>query len=404
MEPVTRPSPAQVPSRVNQAARLHIGIERCRPSFRPGPRMLFGPQGSVVVIIARQVSDSDWPDGKNLTGLTPLSPAATDNRRQNFSSSLSVALNSSLRLFQKVCRSRMTIVPIRYVEPVYRPPSEADSLILPVTDGCSWNRCTFCEMYTAPQKRFRPRSEEEVLESIRRCREQFGEGVERVFLADGDAMTLSTRRLVTVLEAIHRDLPGVRRVSSYCLPRNLRKKSAAELRELAGLGLSLVYVGAESGDDEVLSRVNKGETFATTREALEKLQEAGIKRSVMILNGLGGQALSQQHALNSAALMNVAQPEYLATLVVSFPKGEARLRGNFPSWEPLSVLGLMQEMELFLSELELKRTVFRSDHASNWLILKGTLGVDKLRLLQELRAAIAAPEAAPLRPAWARGL
>ena len=102
--------------------------------------------------------------------------------------------------------------------------------------------------------------------------------------------------------------------------------------------------------------------------------------------------------------MNVAQPEYLATLVVSFPKGEARLRGNFPSWEPLSVLGLMQEMELFLSELELKRTIFRTDHASNWLILKGTLGADKLRLLQELRAAIAAPEAAPLRPASARSL
>jgi hypothetical protein len=134
------------------------------------------------------------------------------------------------------------------------------------------------------------------------------------------------------------------------------------------------------------------------------LQEAGIKRSVMILNGLGGRALSQQHALNSAALMNAVQPEYLATLVVSFPKGEARLRENFPNWEPLSVLGLMQEMELFLSELELKRTIFRSDHASNWLILKGTLGVDKLRLLQELRAAIAAPEAAPLRPAWARAL
>lgn len=182
------------------------------------------------------------------------------------------------------------------------------------------------------------------------------------------------------------------------------QESAAELRELAELGLSLVYVGAESGDDEVLARVNKGETFATTREALEKLQEAGIKRSVMILNGLGGQALSRQHALNSAALMNAAQPEYLATLVVSFPKGEGRLRENFPGWEPLDVLGLMQEMELFLSELELKRTIFRSDHASNWLILKGTLSVDKPRLLQELRAAIAAPEAAPLRPAWARGL
>ncbi len=298
----------------------------------------------------------------------------------------------------------MTADPIHYIAPVYRPPSEAESLILPVTNGCSWNRCTFCEMYTAPQKGFRPRDEAEVLESIRRCGEVFGGEIRRVFLADGDAMTLSTRRLLTVLEAIRRELPGVRRISSYCLPRNLRKKSVEELKALAALGLSFVYVGAESGDDEVLTRVNKGETFATTREALEKLGEAGIKRSVMILNGLGGSALSRQHALNSAALMNAAQPEYLATLVVSFPQGEDRLRAQFPGWEPLSVVGLMEEMEAFMSALELKRTVFRSDHASNWLILKGTLGADKPRLLAELRAAIAAPEAAPLRPAWARGL
>ncbi len=298
----------------------------------------------------------------------------------------------------------MSVLPVRYVEPVYRPPSEADSLILPLTDGCSWNRCTFCEMYTDPQKKFRPRDENEIVESIRRCRELYGDAIKRVFLADGDAMTLSTRRLAAALAAIRRDLPGVRRVSSYCLPRNLRKKSSAELRELAELGLSLVYVGAESGDDEVLTRVNKGETFASTLEALTKLSEAGIKRSVMILNGLGGQALSRQHALNSAALMNEAQPEYLATLVVSFPKGEERFRGNFPDWAPLGVPGLMQEMELFLAALELRRTIFRSDHASNWLILKGTLGADKPRLLRELRAAIAAPESAPLRPAWARGL
>jgi len=287
---------------------------------------------------------------------------------------------------------------------VFRPPSEAASLILPLTDGCSWNGCTFCDMYTAPQKRFRPRAEEEVLESIRRCGEHFGAELKRVFLADGDALVLSTRRLVAVLEAIRRELPGVRRVSSYCLPRNLRKKPAADLSELAAAGLSMVYVGAESGDDEVLERVNKGETFATTLEALEKLGLAGIKRSVMILNGLGGQALSQQHALNSAALINAAQPEYLATLVVSFPKGEERLRAGFPGWEPLSVLALMQEMEVFVSALNLKRTVFRSDHASNWLVLKGALGADKPRLLQELRSAITAPDSARLRPAWARGL
>jgi radical SAM superfamily enzyme YgiQ (UPF0313 family) len=298
----------------------------------------------------------------------------------------------------------MSIVPIRYVEPVFRPPSEADSLILPVTNGCSWNRCTFCEMYTAPQKRFRPRDEAEVLESIRRCGQTFGDSVKRVFLADGDAMTLSLRRLAKVLEAIRRELPGVRRVSSYCLPRNVSRKSVEDLRELAALGLALVYVGAESGDDEVLTRVDKGETFESSRAALEKLGEAGIKRSVMILNGLGGELLSHQHAENSAALMNAAQPEFLATLTVSFPMGEARFREKFSGWEPLGVLGLMQEMEVFLSALELKRTVFRSDHASNWLILKGTLGADKERMLGELRAAIKAPEAAPLRPAWARGL
>jgi radical SAM superfamily enzyme YgiQ (UPF0313 family) len=259
-------------------------------------------------------------------------------------------------------------------------------------------------MYTAPQKRFRPRSENEVLESIRRCGAQFGHEIKRIFLSDGDALVLSTRRLLTILEAIRHEMPSVRRVSSYCLPRNMKNKSLEEVRELAAAGLSLVYVGAESGDDEVLAHVNKGETFATTCDALEKLGQAGIKRSVMILNGLGGQALSRQHALNSAALMNATQTEYLATLVVSFPKGEERLRAAIPGWEPLDIVGLMQEMEAFLSMLELKRTVFRSDHASNWLILKGTLGADKERLLTELRAAIAAPSEAPLRPAWARGL
>jgi len=294
--------------------------------------------------------------------------------------------------------------PIRYVEPVFRPPSEAESLIIPLTDGCSWNRCTFCEMYTAPQKKFRARDEAETQESIRRCGELYGAGVKRVFLADGDALMLPERRLLAVLEAIRKHLPGVRRISAYCLPRNLARKSAVVVRRLADAGLTMVYVGAESGDDEVLARVNKGETQASTLAALDKLGEAGITRSVMILNGLGGRALSEQHADHSADLINAAQPEYLATLVVSFPKGEGRFRASFPGWEPLSILDLMQEMERFLARLELKRTVFRSDHASNWLVMKGTLGADKDRLVDQLRSAIADPNHARLRPAWARGL
>ena len=294
------------------------------------------------------------------------------------------------------------MIPIRYVEPVYRPPSEAESLILPVTEGCSWNKCTFCEMYTAPQKKFRARDEAEVLESIRLTGERYGDQVRRVFLADGDALVLPTRRLLTVIEAIRTHMPSVRRISSYCLPRNLRKKSQQEINELAAAGLGMVYVGAESGDDEVLAAVDKGESFETTADALNKLGQAGITRSVMILNGLGGKALSEQHARNSARLINATQPEYLATLVVSFPLGEQRLRAGFPGWEPLSQHELFVEMEAFLSGLELKRTVFRSDHASNWLILKGTLGAEKARLLDQVRRAIAGE--APLRPAWARGL
>ena len=296
------------------------------------------------------------------------------------------------------------MIPIRYVEPVFRPPSEAESLILPITDGCSWNKCTFCEMYTAPQKKFLARSEDEVLESIRMTGQRYGSEIRRVFLADGDALVLPTRRLISILEAIRTYMPAVRRISSYCLPRNLRKKSQSEIDELAAAGLKMVYVGAESGDDEVLAAVDKGETFETTCEALDKLGKAGITRSVMILNGLGGKALSMQHAENSARLANATQPEYLATLVVSFPQGEERFRAGFPGWEPLDQHELFVEMERFLSVLDLKRTVFRSDHASNWLVLKGTLGADKERLLQQVRQAIAAPEAARLRPAWARGL
>ena len=294
------------------------------------------------------------------------------------------------------------VFPINYIEPVFRPPSEAHSLILPVTNGCSWNNCGFCGMYTQPQKKFRARDEAEVLAEIQRCGEQLI--VQRVFLADGDALVLPTRRLLAILEAIRQHMPQVERVSSYCLPRNLRKKSVDELKELADAGLKMAYVGAESGDDEVLARVNKGETFESTLSALDKLGQAGITRSVMVLNGLGGQLLSEQHALNSARLMNAAQPEYLSTLVVSFPTGEARFRAGFVDYQPLSQDQLFREIEQLLQALELRDTVFRSDHASNYLVLKGTLGADKARMLAQVRKAIEQPQQAHLRQEWQRGL
>ncbi len=295
-------------------------------------------------------------------------------------------------------------IPIRYVEPVFRPPSEARSLILPVTDGCSWNKCTYCEMYTAPQKKFRARSEDEVLTSIRDSGRLLGADVRRVFLADGDALVLPTHRLMRILEAIAEHMPSVERVASYCLPANLKRKSVAELTELREAGLKIVYVGAESGDDTVLAKVNKGETFASTVDGLNKLGAAGMTRSVMLLNGLGGQIYSDAHADASARLANATQPEFLATLVVSFPMGEERFRAGFPEWEPLDQMGLFREMERLLEGLELENTVFRSDHASNWLVLKGRLGRDKPRLLEQIRTAIHQPGRVALRPDWARGL
>ncbi len=292
--------------------------------------------------------------------------------------------------------------PIEYIEPVFRPPSEAQSLILPVTNGCSWNKCTFCEMYTAAQKKFSVRDEQQVLDEIQQVAQQMI--VQRVFLADGDALALSTRRLLTILTAIQEHLPTVNRVTSYCLPSNLKNKSVSELQELADAGLRMVYVGAESGDDEVLAKVNKGETYASTANALTKLGEAGIKRSVMILNGLGGRSLSAQHADQSAALMNETQPEYLSTLVVSFPLGDARFKQRFAEFEPLDQQELFVELQRFISQLELTDTVFRSDHASNYLPLKGTLGADKQRFLAQLQQAIERPDSMALRQEWQRGL
>ncbi|MCM8855030.1 MAG: radical SAM protein [Candidatus Thiodiazotropha sp.] len=293
---------------------------------------------------------------------------------------------------------------LNYIQPVFRPPSEAQSLILQVSIGCSWNKCTFCEMYTEPQKRFKPKP----IDEIRNELQQFVSmdiPLRRVFLADGDAMTLSYRRLHEIMQAVNEYLPDIQRVSAYCLPRNIKNKSVDELQRLRDMGLEMVYVGCETGDDLVLERVNKGETWQTSLDALLKLQQAGIRRSVMILNGLGGARYSEQHALNSASLMNESQPEYLATLVVSFPKGQQRLQQGYAGeFQMLNLRQLLEEMEVMLSSLNLEKTIFRSDHASNYLILKGVLNKDKERLLNQVRTALANPESTSFRAEWQRGL
>jgi len=275
-------------------------------------------------------------------------------------------------------------------------------MIFQVTLGCSWNRCAFCEMYTS--KSFRVRSESEVLEEIQQTAQRMPQ-INRIFLADGNAMVLKTDRLLRTLAQLYENFPQLRRVTSYALPADLERKTESELSELQEAGLKMVYVGLESGDDEVLKRVGKGETAKSSLVGCEKARSAGISLSVMILNGLGGKELSRQHAEGSAKLVNAIQPEFLSTLVLSFPYGldHFRKRLSHP-FEPLQTEQLIEEMGVFLAGIQLEKTVFRSDHASNYLVLKGTLNKDKEALLAMINRALAQPEKVALREEWQRGL
>jgi len=292
--------------------------------------------------------------------------------------------------------------PISYHEPLFRPPSEAYSLILQPTIGCSWNRCAFCEMYST--KKFKIRDIGEVKSDIRSM-SPHAEHLRKVFLADGNAMVLPTGYLLELLEELNMAFPKLSRVSAYALPKDLASKSDEELSQIQRAGLKLIYVGIESGDDEVLKMINKGETYESTVKGLQKAKYAGIKSSVMILSGLGGKLYSRQHAENSAKIVNATQPEFLSTLVLSYPHGLDHFKRRFEGeFEPCEVPGLLQELKIFIENTELEQSVFRSDHASNYLILKGTLGRDKERMLDEINAALTDPGNAGLRPEFLRGL
>ncbi|CAB9524986.1 radical SAM domain protein [Seminavis robusta] len=320
-----------------------------------------------------------------------------------------------------------TSSPLLYDEPVFRPPAEWRSLILQVTIGCSWNKCSFCEMYQTKQFRAKPIEDiEQELQIVVATRGP--NAVRDVFLADGDAMSLPTKQLMAILEMIQQHFPRVRRVSSYCLPRNIYYKSVQDLTELRHLGLRLVYVGCESGSDNVLDAVQKGETYETSLSELTKLQDAGIKRSIMILLGLGGKRYSEEHAIQSARLASASQPEFLSVLTTSFPRGLDRIEEGYRIhyleqeeeeatrdtksphfFEPLTARESLQELYSFLQNTNIttNSTIFRSDHASNYLVLKGRLGRDKQTMLAQLAAVLDAPEEDDvynLRPEWARGL
>ncbi|WP_432663310.1 radical SAM protein [Wukongibacter baidiensis] len=275
---------------------------------------------------------------------------------------------------------------MRYEGSVYRPPSEARSLIIQVTIGCSHNKCTFCNMYK--DKRFRVRKLEEIIEDLEEAREYYPR-VRKIFLADGNALVLKNEDLKKILLRIKELFPECERVGIYGAPQDILRKSVEELRELKELGIGIVYLGIESGSDEILKEINKGVNSAQMIEAGQKVVSSGIGLSVMIISGLGGKEKWKEHAVESARVLNEINPDYIALLTLLLNPGTKMhddvQSGNLKLLNPNEV---MVETKELISNLEVTNCMFRSNHASNYVPLGGTLSEDKDMLLEQLDAAI----------------
>ncbi|PKP22293.1 MAG: radical SAM protein [Bacteroidetes bacterium HGW-Bacteroidetes-21] len=281
----------------------------------------------------------------------------------------------------------MHYFPIHYNEPLFRPPAEAYSVIFQITLGCSWNKCTFCEMYQS--KKFRVRKTDEVFPEIETMAD-FNPGVKRIFLADGNAFVLSAEKLIPYLDKINQHFKGLQRISSYALPSDILAKSSEELIEIRNKGLKLLYIGIESGDNDVLKMIHKSETHESMTQGILKAQAAGFDTSIMILNGLGGKKYSRQHALNSAKIINAINPKFLSTLTLSFPHGSEHFKEKLnEDFQALSVKELFEELKIFIENIDTTNVIFRSNHVSNNINLNGTLSKDKEALLETLARAIA---------------
>lgn len=289
---------------------------------------------------------------------------------------------------------------MQYFGSIWRPPSEADSLIIQATIGCSHNACLFCSMYR--DKSFRIRSTAEVVADLQWARLNLPE-LRRIFLADGNALAMPPKDLEQILDCIQANFPECRRVSSYAAPGDLLRLTPAELVRLRERGLQLLYVGLESGSNTVLRLMNKGVDSGQLQNACLKAREAGIALSTMLISGLGGRTYSTEHADASAELVNAVQPEYLSLLSLMLPEDAPLAKmvadGRFV---PLQALEILHENRRLLAGLNLQRTIFSSNHASNFLSLSGRLPGDKERMLAQIDQALYKPEI--LRPDYARGL
>ena len=291
--------------------------------------------------------------------------------------------------------------PVRYDEPLFRPPSEADSFILQATLGCSWNACTYCAMYRG--KRYQVRPLEAVLAEISEAGARAAEEVRHVFVADGDPLGMDLDHWEPILKALAAAFPRLRRVGTYATARNLLEKAPEALKRLRDLGLSLLYIGPESGDDLALHRLAKGAGAAAHVEAARRAREAGMDLSLIFLLGAGGRERSEAHARASGRLATAMDPKFLSTLTLTVipdtPLSRLEDQGRF---QLPDVRGLLTELRWFLEETHLSAGIFRSNHASNYLPIGGRLPRDREAILAAIDEALAGR--VRLRPEWARGL
>jgi len=291
----------------------------------------------------------------------------------------------------------------RYEGGVFRPPSEASSLILQVMYGCSYNRCTFCGMYA--DKRFRIRPFVEVEEDVKGLAPWLKERVQRVFLADGDALALPARSMLRILELLKSELSHLERVSSYANAHSILRRSDVELREIRQQGLELLYIGLESGDDETLARTNKGVTSAQIVQACRKAKEAGFGISLTAILGLGGAERWKEHARETGRVLSAIDPEYIGMLTLmtapGAPLAEEIRRGEFVLPGPEESL---RELREIIANTDVTRAVFRTTHASNYLAIEGTLPEDKEAMLAALDRILDWGDTRQLRPEFLRGL
>jgi radical SAM superfamily enzyme YgiQ (UPF0313 family) len=285
---------------------------------------------------------------------------------------------------------------LRYSEPVFRPPCEAASLIIQATIGCPHNRCSFCSMYK--QKKYRVRPVLEIKEDIDMARRVWA-NPSSVFLADGNTIAMRNADLIEVLDYLNAAFPGLERISCYGGARFIRGRDVGDLACLREHGLKIIYMGLESGDDEVLRRVRKGVTADDCVRAAEKVKAAGIQLSAYVLAGLGGRERSREHAINSALTLNRMKPDYIRirTLVIlpGVPLFEQISKGEF---EECSGREIAQETRLLLSRLEVEGAMFLSDHVSNYLPLYGRLPDDRDELLAAIDRVLAHPDPPVLKP------